>query len=82
MEDPLSLIDSIIHSWDKDKWTKLDQHYEVMQLYKRFQHQGTYKDELLKEPEDKGAKEDKDDEISPGCFILDIVISHLEPTKV
>ncbi|KAF8256445.1 hypothetical protein EI94DRAFT_1837385 [Lactarius quietus] len=69
-------IDSIIQSWNKDKWKKLDQLHEIAQLHERFWCQGAYKDELLNTPEDE------DSEIGPGCFVLDIGIPDLKPTEV
>ncbi|KAF8257023.1 hypothetical protein EI94DRAFT_1792232 [Lactarius quietus] len=69
-------IDSIIQSWNKDKWKKLDQRHEIAQLHERFWCQGAYKDELLNTPEDE------DSEIGPGCFVLDIGIPELKPTEV
>ncbi|KAF8265132.1 hypothetical protein EI94DRAFT_1831410 [Lactarius quietus] len=76
MEEPLPTIDSIIHSWNKAKWEKLDQRHEVAKLHERFWHQGAYKDKLLNPPEAE------DDEIGSGCFVLDFGIPDIRPTKV
>jgi hypothetical protein len=72
MEGSLSTYDSIIPRYGA-QWEKLDDNDALMQLHRKFWLQGI-KNKLLCIHD---AEEGNDDDIGPGCYLLDLEVPEL-----